>query len=382
MAAGAPSAFFKKNRGGKPISKKKGGEKMEINPIVKQVAMACNLNCGYCFYSKQARKKKVMSDEVLRTLIREVCNHNSDTARFYWHGGEPLLAGLEFYEKVIALQQTFKKPHQEVFNGLVTNATLIDRKWAVFFRDNKFGIGVSLDGPREIHNRYRLFPNGQGSFDRVMEGIKILKKAGVDFHILCVITNPTTKDPKKLFDFFAEEKITEINLIPAIGIQSDDGISFKESVSPQRYVDFLIQIFNLWLEQNNPDLKILPLESIVRVFLGLSQEDCRFAGECEKSIVVDFNGDIFPCCTYGYREFSTLGNISEGIEVIISSKAFGSFKNHLQTIQEKCSSCQWYRICRGGCPFHHYLGKGRNIFCEDFQRLFVHIQQKLKEINV
>jgi len=355
---------------------------MEINPIVKQIAMACNLNCGYCFYSKQARKKRLMSDEILRTLIKEVCNYNSDTARFYWHGGEPLLAGLAFYEKVIALQQRFKKPHQEVFNGLVTNATLINRKWAVFFRDNKFGIGVSLDGPKEIHNRYRVFPNGQGSFDRTMEGIKTLKKAGVDFHVLCVITNPSTKDPQKLFDFFAKEKITEINLIPAIGIQADDGISFKESVSPQHYVDFLIQIFNLWLEQDNPDLKILPLESVVRAFLGLSQEDCRFAGECEKSIVIDFNGDVFSCCAYGYKKFPAIGNISEGIETIISPEAFGGLRNLLQAVQKKCLSCRWYKICKGGCPFHHYLGKGQNIFCRDFQRLFSHIQQKLKEINV
>jgi len=322
-----------------------------------------------------------MSDEVLETLVKEVCDYNSDTARFYWHGGEPLLAGLGFYERIVAHQQRFKKPSQEIFNGLVTNGTLINKRWAVFFRENKFGIGVSSDGPKELHNQYRLFPNGQGSFDSVMEGIRILKKEGVNFHVLCVITNPTTQDPKKLFDFFVEKKITEINMIPAIGIQTDDGLSFQESVSPTRYVDFLIEIFNFWLEQDNPDLKILPLESIVRAFLGLSQEDCRFAGECEKSIVVDFNGDIFPCSTYGYSEFSTLGNISEGIDTVISSKGFENLKSHLQVIRENCFSCRWYRICKGGCPFHHYLGKGQNIFCEDFQRLFAHVQQKLEEIN-
>jgi uncharacterized protein len=361
--------------------KRERREKMEINPIIKQVAMACNLNCRYCFYSNQNKKRQIMNDETLRTLIKEVCDYNSDTARFYWHGGEPLLAGLEFYEKAVALQQRFKRSHQEIFNGLVTNATLIDRRWAIFFRENKFGIGVSLDGPKEFHNQYRVFPSGQGSFDRVKEGIKILKEEGVDFHVLCVITNPATEDPKKLFDFFVKEKITEINLIPAIGIQNGDGISFKESVSPQRYVDLLIKIFNLWLEQDNPDLKILPLESIVRAFLGLLQEDCRFAGECEKSIVVDFNGDIFPCCTYGYKGFSKIGNISEGINIIINSERFQNYRNYLKTIQEKCSPCQWYRICRGGCPFHHYLGKGQNIFCKDFQRIFSYIEQTLEKIN-
>jgi len=338
-----------------PKRKRKDVMKMEINPVLRVVNKGCNLDCNYCFYNKQNREKKIMSLEVLEIVIKEVCEHNKGDIIFIWHGGEPLLAGLEFYEKVIVLKQRFKKPYQKVFNGLVTNATLIDKKWAVFFRKNKFGIGVSLDGPREFHNQYRLFPNSQGSFDKTIEGIKILKKEGVHFHILCVITNSTAKDPQKLFDFFVEEKITEINLIPAIGIQTGNGISFKESVSPQCYVDFLIRIFNLWLEQDNPDLKILPLESIMRAFLGLFQEDCRFTGECEKSIVVDFNGDIFPCCTYGYRGFFTLGNISEGIETIISSENFKNFKSHLQTIQDNCSSCRWYQVCKGGCPFHHYL---------------------------
>jgi len=352
---------------------------MEINPIVKQVAMACNLNCRYCFYSKQRRKKRIMSDEILRTLIREICENNSDEARFYWHGGEPLLAGLEFYERAIVFQQKLKKPGQEIFNGLVTNGTLIDREWAGFFRENNFGIGISLDGPSEFHNRYRLYPNGQGSFDKVMEGIGILKEEKVNFHVLCVITNLTAQNPKELFNFFVKEKISEINLIPAIGIQTEEGISFEESVDPRHYVDFLINIFDLWLEQDNPHLKILPLESIVRAFLELPQEDCRFAGECEKSIVVDFNGDIFPCCTFGYRGFPKLGNISEGLETIISSESFKNLKNHLQAIQEKCSPCRWYKVCKGGCPFHHYLGKGHNIFCEDFQRLFGYISQKLED---
>jgi len=355
---------------------------MEINPIVKPIGMACNLNCRYCFYSRQPRKKGIMSNEVLRILIKEVCENSSDLVRFYWHGGEPLLAGLDFYRKAITLQQRFKRPNQKIFNGLVTNGTLVDKNWAVFFRKNNFGIGVSLDGPREFHNRYRRFPNGQGSFDNTMRGLKILKEEGVNFHVLCVITNQTSQDPKKLFDFFVKEEVTEINLIPAIGIQTDNGISFEESVNPQRYIDFLINIFDLWLEEDNPDLRILPLESIVRAFLELPQEDCRFAGECEKSIVVDFNGDIFPCCTYGYREFSVLGNISEGLERIISSESFKKLKNHLQAIQEKCLPCQWYKICRGGCPFHHYLGKGRNIFCDDFQRLFRYINQRLGEFNL
>jgi uncharacterized protein len=353
---------------------------MEINAIVKEVAMACNLNCKYCFYSKQARRKKVMSEKVLKNLIEEICDYNLEEARFYWHGGEPLLTGIEFYKKAISLQEKIRKPGQKIFNGLVTNATLLDESWSDFFQRNNFEIGVSLDGPKEFHDRYRIFPNGKGSFEKTMEGVRNLRSQNVKFHILCVITDESVKKPNKIVSFFEKEKLEEINLIPSIAIDSITGLSYKESVSPKEYIDFLIEVFDLWLGQDNKNFKILPLESIVRAFLGLPQEDCRFAGDCGKSIVFDYNGDIFFCCTYGYKDFPKIGNISEGIRKIISSKKFLDYKEYLKSIKNKCMSCPWYGICKGGCPFYHYLGNGNNIFCHDYQRLFGHIKRKIDRI--
>lgn len=357
---------------------------MEINPIIKEVATGCNLRCAYCFYAYQNREKKRMSLNVLESIVSEICRSNTGDIRFYWHGGEPLTEEIEFYEKAIELQGRFKKPSQKIYNGFQTNATLINKRWIEFFKKNSILLGVSFDGPAEYHDYYRRYPDGTGSFEKAMEGIKLLKEAGIKFGVVSVVTNLSAKEPKKIFDFFLSQRITDtVNFIPAIGIETGEGISFENSVQPTLYVDFLIEIFEIWFRQtNNPNFKILPLESIVRAFLGFPQKDCRFAGICEKNLVIDYNGDVFPCSTYGYGNFFKIGNIKKGIDWILKSQLFQDYKEYLRKIEKKCSGCQWYKFCHGNCAHYHYLGEGENIFCKDFQRLFEHIQKTLRKYQL
>lgn len=361
--------------------------KMEIDLILKVIGNDCNLRCKYCYYSKQKRaQKKVMNSGVLEQIILEVCKYDAfKEIRFFWHEGEPLLAGISFYEKAIRLQERLKKSGQTIVNHIQTNGILIDRKWTEFFKEKEIslGIGLSLDGPQEYHDYCRQYPDGKGSFNKVMEGIVILKENELKFGIISVITNRSAKVPREIFDFFVSQQLTNtISFIPSIGVETENGISFENSVQPSLYVDFLIEIFEFWLTQDSSDLKIFPLESIVRAFLRFPQEDCRFGGGCEKRLVIDYNGDIFPCSTYGYGDFFKFGNIREGIDSIFKFGFFQKNREHLEEIKRKCSGCRWYKICQAGCPHHHYLGKGDNIFCRDFQRLFQHIQKTLKEYQL
>lgn len=353
---------------------------MEINPIIKEVATGCNLKCKYCFYAHQNQKKKKMAPDVLENIVSEICRCNTGDIRFYWHGGEPLTEKIEFYEKAIELQGKFKRPGQKIGNGFQTNATLINEKWVEFFKKNGILLGISLDGPSKYHDHYRQYPDGTGSFKKAMEGIRLLKEARIKFGVVAVVTNISAKEPKKIFDFFVSQEITNtVNFVPAIGIETGEGISFKNSVQPPLYINFLIEIFEFWFNQSKPNLKILPLESIVRAFLGLSQEDCRFAGVCEKNLVIDYNGDIFPCSTYGYGDFFKFGNIKEGIDLIFESQSFQNYREYLRKIETGCSGCRWYNFCHGNCAHYYYLGKGENLFCKDFQRLFRHIQKDLEK---
>ncbi len=357
---------------------------LEVNPIMKHVGMGCNLRCGYCYYDKQDRSKRVMNFEILEETIHEVCRYNKGDVRFFWHGGEPLLIGIDFYEKIIELQEKFKRPDQMIINSIQTNGTLIDNKWVEFIKKNAFRVGISLDGPQKIHDYYRKYPDGEGSFEKVMKGIKLLKKEEIEFGVVSVVTDQSVKTPEKIFDFFISQHLTKtINFNPSWGIEAGNRISFEKSVQFSLYIDFLIKIFDLWLKnENDPYLKIYPLESIVRAFLGFPQKDCRFAGECEKSWVIDYNGDIFACCTYGYEDFSKFGNIKEELDSIFYSEPFRKYKGYLKEIRNRCSKCHWYKICKGGCPFHHYLGGGENILCPDMQRLFGHIQERLKSYQL
>lgn len=354
-------------------------DSMEINPIIKEVATGCNLRCKYCFYAYQNQEKKEMTPDVLENIVSEICRCNTGDIRFYWHGGEPLVEKIEFYEKAIELQKKFKKSDQKIYNGFQTNATLINERWVEFFKRNNILLGVSFDGPAEYHDYYRQYPNGKGSFEKAIKGIRLLKEAGIKFGVVSVVTNLSAREAEKIFDFFLSQKITNtVNFVPAIGIETGKGISFENSVQPSLYVNFLIKIFDLWLAQDNPNFKILPLESIIRAFLDFSQEDCRFAGVCEKNLVIDYNGDVFPCSTYGYGDFFKFGNIKKGIDSIFESQSFQNYRQYLRKIEEKCCECRWNKVCHGNCAHYHYLGGGENIFCKDLQRLFHYIQKSLQ----
>ena len=361
---------------------------MEINPIIKEVTTDCNLRCKYCFFDKQKRRKNRVSAPILKTIIREICKCNPENGEimFYWHGGEPLLAGIDFYEKAVEFQEKFKKSKQKIRNGIETNATLLNEEWANFFNRKKFEVGVSLDGPREYHNAYRQYPDGKGSFDDVMRGVMILKEGGIEFSVISVITQKSVLVPKEIFSFFLSQGISNfVNFVPALGIETGRGISFEQSVKPTLYINFLIKVFDSWIQGNNSELRILPLESIIRAFLGFPQKDCRFAGKCTRSMVIESNGDIFACNTYSYGDFFRFGNIKDGISLVVNPETSEKYRNYLrflEDIKNRCSRCQWYKVCHGGCPGWYYLGKGKNILCKDFKRLFAHIQKTLKEYKM
>lgn len=353
-----------------------------MNSIIKVVGTDCNLRCKYCFYFYRRRRERTKLDvAILETIVRAVCKSNSEDREimFYWHGGEPLLAGIEFYQKAIEYQNSFRKLGQRIRNGITTNGTLIDKTWADFFREYGVEIAVSLDGPEQYHDQYRPYPDGKGSFQNVIRGINILKETGVKFHVISVITNKSAVAPKQVLEFFALSDLSDfVNFIPSLGIETGKGISFENSVSPRLYVDFLIEVFDLWLKECKPSLRILPLESVVRAFMSLPQEDCRFAGECERNLVIDYDGAVLACSSHGYMDSFRFGNIGQGFASILDSPAYHKYKEYLSGIRARCFRCRWYQVCHGGCPRDHYLGGCRNLFCRDFQRLFAHVQNFLK----
>lgn len=364
---------------------------MQIDPILKVADKACNLNCSYCFYDRQTRDQKIMDLKVLEKVVYEVCSLNGENINFIWHGGEPLLAGIEFYQKAMEYQARFRKRGQKFTNNIQTNGTLIDGDWAAFLKKWGFNVGISLDGPREIHDKHRRFSHGEGSFDKVIEGLQILRKEKAEFSIISVITKETMRAPKETSDFLFSQHPLRITFVPALGISTGSEISYKYSIQARLYVDFLIEVFALWIERGDYQIRILPIETIIRGLSGKPSGDNGLIGECkrplairrcERNLVIIPNGDLRTCAFHGYGDLFKFGNIRQGLQAVLSSDTYQKYKEQLDAIREKCAGCEWFCACHNGCPRDFHLGGGHGLFCEDYPRLFRYIQERLEEYQL
>ncbi len=354
-------------------------------PIIKCVGFECNMKCEYCFYHQLEESHQSMNLEVLEALIKETyqANIHSPMVNFIWHGGEPLVVGKKFYQKVVELQKKYNQSQKQVtINGLQTNGTLIDEEWVKFFKANEFQIGISLDGPPEYHDLYRRYPKGRGSFKDVMKGIKILRKNDIPFGIVSVITDVSVYSPERMFRFFVENELYDIKFSRALGRDYYDGRLLKFAPNPDEYGNFLLQILELWLEEDNPQLKITPINEIfISLLRGECGLECLFSNKCDRFWIVNPDGSVHACISEGIGEKWCFGNINAGSETLIHSSVFQEFQEMVTDLRKSCLKCKWYNICKGGCTIDYELEffsqEKRNVLCKTFQRLFQKAEEKL-----
>lgn len=320
-----------------------------LSPIIKAVGETCNLRCGYCFYNgNQGQNLQIMDLNILEIIIKKLIEVSPRAVRFIWHGGEPMLAGIDFYQKVIDLQNTYKLDGQNIHNALQTNGTLINSEWAEFFKENNFGVGVSLDGPSFIQNKTRPTASGRGSFDKVMRGVNLLRDKKIRVNAIAVITKFSVNYPEEVFKFFYDEGIC----FSASQCTADENdlISNKElAVDPFEYSRFLLKLLDLWLDTGNSKFRIEPIADFVHAIMGQEPRSCVFNGNCEKFITVDVNGDLYPCDQY--RNFAYLwGNLkSSDYYSIVKGDTYKTYsENRLRTLHA-CGDCKWKVVCHGWC---------------------------------
>jgi len=353
-----------------------------FTPIIKCVGFACDMRCEYCFFRDQDRTKKLMSQTVLESLVQQTLANNPYSADFVWHGGEPLLAGIDFYRKALEFQSKYRKPRQVVRNLIQTNGNLINQDWAMFFAENGFGVGLSLDGPREFHNRYRHYQDGSGNYDRVMQAIDMLKEYDLTPGVVCVITDLSVGYPEKMFRFFLDNAIPIVNFNRADSV-NQCGVPLPYVPSPVEFGQFLLKTFDLWVEEDNLEVKIGPIESIIHCLVSGECSDCLFSGECDHFIIVDAEGHVYACFSDGYGESWRLGNIAN---LDFNSAEFQSLSNKTREIREGCQTCKWFKVCKGGCLCDYELNfpllGEKNIVCQPLQMLYEYISQKLRNFHL
>lgn len=366
-------------------------EHRNISVMWKTVSEDCNLACDYCYYStcggKPGKIINKIDSVILDKFIKEYMEQSIGSATFAWQGGEPLLAGLEFFEEVVSLQAKYAPKHTIIANSLQTNGTLITEKWASFFKQYHFLIGVSLDGPREIHDARRVDSRGQGSFDRVMNGIQNLRKYNVDFNILTVIHRGNVTKAIEMMKFFESEDLRYVQFIPCMDFRSQEvdkpGVY---DITPEEYGAFLCEAFDYWYNNGNPRTSIRFFDEMVNVYVNRSPGLCIHRDVCPQTIILEQNGDAFPCDFYINEDWK-IGNIAtHSIEEIINHPIYEKFLKMKPTLPEACKTCEWKKLCHGGCPRNrkwsgNFATSEVDYFCSSYKQIYSYGNERMKELG-
>lgn len=352
-----------------------------MHVTAKPSSFQCNLKCDYCFYlekESQFTHEKWMDDSTLKEFIKQYIAASGNQVYFTWQGGEPTLAGLDFFRKVIHYQQRYAG-QKRIFNALQTNGILLNNEWCAFLKEHEFLVGISIDGPQELHDRYRRSNSGNGTFAKVIAAIERLKSYQVEFNTLTVINNVNVHYPLEVYHFLksiGSKHMQFIELLetgtPNIDFSGHSENTFRIidfSVPPTAYGKFMSTIFMQWVKNDVGEIFIRQFESFVSRFLGNGHTSCIFQESCKDNLVVESNGDIYECDHFVYPQYK-IGNINKSELKTMNSVQLTAQKKR---ISAKCEQCAYKPICNGGCPKHR-ITKVNNetvsYFCEGYKILF------------
>jgi uncharacterized protein len=380
--------------------------------LTKPIGPICNLDCSYCFYlEKEAmyagERKWRMADDVLERYIRQYLESQpGEMVNFAWQGGEPTLLGVDFFRQVVTLQ----KKHavgRKVTNALQTNGTLLDDEWCAFLSEQEFLVGLSVDGPRELHDRYRVTKKGEPTFDMVMRGLKFLQKHGTAFNTLTVVSRGNGSSPLEVYRFLKSIGSRYLQFIPLVerqapvalkvrgfdyaapplaGNAGDGGGGVTEwSVTAGQYGAFLCAIFDEWVQRDVGRTFVQLFDVALGNWMGLGSTLCVFAEKCGGAVAIEHNGDVYSCDHYVYPEYK-LGNVMEeaGLAGMVGSaqqRKFGSDK--ADALPKYCRECPVRFACNGECPKHRFIQTpdgegGLNYLCGAYRKFFMHIDPYMR----
>jgi uncharacterized protein len=349
--------------------------------MLKPRGPVCNLACEYCYYlSKEDLYPDAdfcMTDEVLEAFTRQYIEaQRVPEVTFGWQGGEPLLMGLDFFRRAVALQETYRKPGMRIVNALQTNGTLLDDGWCRFLREHDFLVGLSLDGPREAHDAYRVDKGGNPSFDRAMAGLALLKEHGVEFNILTTVHAANAGHPLETYRFLRDEAGARfIQFIPIV--QREGGGVSARSVGAEQYGRFLAGVFDEWVRRDVGRVFVQIFDVALAAWVGAPPGLCVFDETCGNALVLEHNGDLYACDHF-VEPHCRLGNILQTplVDLVGSEqqRRFGLDKR--DALPETCRACEVRFVCNGGCPKNRL--QGVNYLCEGYKMFFHHIDESMR----
>lgn len=368
--------------------------------MAKPMSSTCNLNCTYCYYLEKeklyaSKSSYRMNDAVLELFIKQYIEAQEvPVVSFIWQGGEPTLKGVDFYRRALEFQKKYAGG-RKIENSLQTNGTLLNDEWCVFLKENNFLVGISIDGPQEIHDLHRPTKAGSPSFDKVMKGISLLKKHKIEFNTLTVVNNNSAKYPLEIYRFLKEIGSTYIQFLPVVErkAQMDDinllsliSPAYKAaskvtewSVKPLDYGNFMITIFDEWVRNDVGKYFVQLFDVTLANWVGEHPGLCVFAETCGDAMVIEHNGDVYSCDHFVYPEY-ILGNIKNTPlkDMARSAPQYAFGRSKLTSLPNYCIQCEYRFACHGECPKHRFETTpdgepGLNYLCQAYKMFFSYV---------
>lgn len=365
--------------------------------LAKPVGASCNLRCKYCYYLEKAHlyrnaPARVMSDELLERFVQEYIQAQTmSQVLFTWHGGEPLMRPLSFYRKAVALQEKYAFGRQ-IDNTIQTNGTLLTDEWCEFFKEHNWLVGISIDGPQEFHDEYRRTASDKPSWQKVMRGIRLLRKHGVEWNAMAVVNDFNAGYPLEFYHFFKEMGAKYIQFAPVVERMAahSDGRHLATlvdqecpvadfSVSPTQWGDFLCAIFDEWVRHDVGQTYVEIFDCTLANWVGERPGICVYAKECGHAGVMEFNGDVYSCDHFVFPEYK-LGNIRDKtlVEMLYGEqqRQFSCLKH--ASLPKQCKECEWEFACHGECPKNRFVNdrygnSGLNYLCSGYRHFYEHV---------
>lgn len=367
--------------------------------MLKPAGSLCNLRCKYCYYLEKDKlykqcKNHVISDELLEKFIKEYIEaQTTPQVLFTWHGGETLMRPISFYKRALELQRIYGRGRQ-IDNCIQTNGTLLIDEWCQFFKDNNFLVGVSIDGPQEFHDEYRRTATNKPTFVKVMNGINLLNKHGVEWNALAVVNDYNADYPLEFYRFFKQIGCKYIQFSPIVErvVKREDGLTLAPgmqggdagladfSITPEQWGNFLCTIFDEWVHNDVGEYFVQLFDATLANWVGQAPGVCILAEECGHAGVMEFNGDVYSCDHFVYPEH-LLGNLHTKTitEMMYSDQQNKFAKMKKQMLPQQCKECKFLFACHGECPKNRFLNDkygnyGLNYLCKGYRQFFEHVE--------
>ena len=374
--------------------------------MLKPVGAACNLTCNYCYYLEKSnlykhQPKRQMSEELLERFVKDYIEAQTmNEVVFTWHGGEPTLRPLSFYQKAVELQKKYAGG-RIIHNSLQTNGTLLTDEWCRFLKANNWLVGISIDGPEAFHDRYRRDSQGRPSWQKVMEGIQLLQHYGVEWNAMAVVNRYNADHPQAFYRFFKSIGCQYIQFAPIVEryMQHADGRHLASigdatdapvtdfSVTPEQWGSFLCGLFDEWVKQDIGRVFVQIFDSMLANWVGVAPGSCIYAKECGHAGVMEYNGDVYSCDHFVFPQYK-LGNINEHtlIEMLYGEKQRRFSQLKYNKLPRQCKECRWAFACHGECPKNRFVNDrygnpGLNYLCAGYRRFFEHIAPTMDEMK-